>query len=269
MRQRQRCPFDHARCAAGTEFFPTTISTVSRTGANDPPRMSSHPASNPPWQAGWQAARANLIPGLIVQTVMIGLGLAYYFLPESRPGFDQLGALKQRWGFFYSGLSAAIAGGVLPEILRVVVFQKGRVERRNFANLLFNLPFWGVQGILVDVFYRGQALWFGQDATFAVIAKKVLVDQFLYNPLFAAPFGVSLYEWKNNGFRWTNSLGLRDYYRQRIFPALMATWAVWIPLVSVIYALPSPLQIPIFGLGLTFWVMMFTWISETAAGERT
>ena len=47
-----------------------------------------------------------------------------------------------------------------------------------------------------------------------------------------------------------------------IIPILFATWGVWIPLVTIIYSLPSVLQIPLFALALAMWVMLYIWISE-------
>ena len=99
---------------------------------------------------------------------------------------------------------------------------------------------------------------------FATVFKKVLVDQFIYNPLFAAPYTVICYELKNQGFRWRRSRHAftAEFYRTRTIPALCATWTVWIPVTSAIYALPSLLQIPLFALALTFWVLMVAYITS-------
>jgi hypothetical protein len=220
-----------------------------------------------PWTAGLRAARANVVPGLMVQGVMLGLLLAYWFYPPTAELLDRLAAVKQRWGYGYSAISAIIAGALVPELLRVVVFQKWRIQRVNFANLLFTIPFWCGMGVVVDAFYRMQAVWFGTEVEFPVIVKKVLVDQFLYNPLFAAPVTAVLYDWKNRGYGW---LGLgrfftARYYRDVVVPVLFATWGVWIPVVSILYSLPSLLQIPLFGLALSMWVMLYTWMSERRA----
>lgn len=76
---------------------------------------------------------------------------------------------------------------MIPELLRIAVFQKGRIRGSNAANLLFPVPFWCAMGIAVGALYRAQTVWFGSDAAFPVVTKKVLVAQFIYNPLFAAP----------------------------------------------------------------------------------
>lgn len=222
---------------------------------------------DPPWMAGLRAARANLIPGLIVQAVMLGLLLAYWFYPPTTLLLDRLALVKERWGFGYSAVSAIIAGAFIPELLRIAVFQKGRICKKNGANLLFAVPFWCTMGIVVDALYRMQAVWFGADAAFPVVAKKVLVDQFIYNPLFAAPCTAMLYDWKNRGYG-LHALGdffTTQYYHNVVIPTLFATWGVWIPIVTILYSLPSLLQIPLFGLALSMWVMIYTWMSERRA----
>lgn len=232
--------------------------------------MSQEPSQTPkeaPWMVGLQAARANLIPALIVQGVMLALVLGYYFYPPTTLWLNQLAALKQSWGYGYSALSAAIAGGVVPEIMRVLWFQKGRMVRANGVNLLFTIPFWGCVGLMVDGFYRMQAEWFGSEVTFRVVATKVIVDQFIYNPLIAGPIGAWFYDWKLSGSSLSNIRRFFTlmYYREVILPILFATWCVWIPLVTILYSLPSLLQIPLFGLALAMWVILYTWISEQRA----
>jgi hypothetical protein len=235
--------------------------------------LSAEPAIFPqtrreaPWLAGLRAARANVVPGLIVQSLMLAMLLAYYFYPPMRGWLNGLAEVKARWGYGYSAVNAIVAGAVIPELLRVFVFQKGKVHRSNFANLLFTVPFWCVMGIVVDFFYRCQAGWFGGEVTFPIVLKKVLVDQFLYNPLYAAPVTAWLYDWKNRGYP-TRGLGgffTAAYYRDTVVPTLFATWGVWIPVVTIIYSLPSLLQIPLFGLALSLWVMLYTWMSEQRA----
>lgn len=235
--------------------------------------MPSHPATAPmsrreaPWLAGLRAARANLVPGLIVQALMLGLVLAYYFHPPMRDWLNGLAAIKQRWSYGYSALASICAGALVPELLRVFVFQKGRFCGSNLSNLGFSIPFWCAMGVIVDFFYRCQAGWFGAEVSLPVVTKKVVVDQFLYNPLFAAPVTAWLYDWKNRGFPRAGLGGFftAAYYRDTVVPTLCATWGVWIPIVAILYSLPSLLQIPLFALALSLWVMLYTWMSEQRA----
>jgi len=229
--------------------------------------MAATSVSISPMRAGLAAARATLLPGLVVQATMLAVVVAYYGSSAARPFFMEIAQWKRNGGALFSILSAMVAGGVLPELLRVAFFQKGRFTAQNWNNLAFAVPYWGMQGLWVDLLYRGQAEWFGNDARVATIFKKVCVDQFIYNPILAAPVGVTLYEWKNRGYVWSREFFTWNWYRRRIIPALIATWSVWIPLVTIIYSLPHILQIPIFSLALTFWVTMFTWMTEILAPQ--
>jgi len=224
-------------------------------------------ADEAPWRAGVRAARANVLPGLVVQGVMLGLLLGYYFSPAARGMLEQLAELKTEWGFYYAGSASLLAGAVLPELLRIGVFQGMRASRKNVRSLLFTLPFWCVMGVMVDLLYRGQAVWFSSGISFPVVSVKVVVDQFVYSPFVSAPLTVWFYEWKNRGRPppLGRFFSLR-YYREEILPVVMAIWGVWLPIVTILYCLPEALQIPLFALALTLWVMLYTWMSEERIG---
>ncbi len=224
-----------------------------------------------PLLIGLRAARANLIPGLLIQAAMIAIALAYYFWPAAREWLDVLATAKARGGLAFTLVASILAGAVLPELLTVLIFQRGILRRENLHSVLFLAVFWGFNGWCVDVFYQSQAWVFGSHADFATVCKKVLVDQFVYTPLFATPLGMFCYEWRNQNFApagmsrtltWT-------FYKNKSFPALLASWGVWFPLVAVIYSLPSSLQFPIFSLALTFWVLMFSYINARARQPQT
>lgn len=195
---------------------------------------------------------------------MIAVLLAYKFYAPVEDWLTKLAAIKAQWGYGFSFLSAAIAGGVLPEILTVLVFQRGRMQRANLNNIVFGFLFWGSQGVLVDAFYRLQARTFGSHDDFATVAKKVLVDQFVFTPFVSNTIAMACFEWKNRGYKFAglSYVVTPRFFMQKTFPAVVAAWGVWIPLVSIIYSLPSLLQVPIFSLALTFWVIIFTWITR-------
>ncbi|MGH7935410.1 MAG: hypothetical protein ACREF8_00175 [Chthoniobacterales bacterium] len=220
-----------------------------------------------PWALRWEAARANLWPALLIQAVMFALLLAYYFSPSARRSFDALAIYKAAHGWMFVIIAAVLAGAILPEIFLILFFQRARLTKRNFRNLLFTIPVWAIDGSLVDLLYRSEAAWFGNVATVPVVLAKICVDQLGYNPFFAAPFGILTYEWKNSGFSWESlSRGFSwTHYRDKIVPTLLATWAVWIPLMAIIYSLPLALQFPLFSLALTFWVLLLIYMTNSFA----
>ena len=200
---------------------------------------------------------------------MLGLLIGYYASPSFATALQRLADLKHEYGLGFVLLASIIAGAIIPEIFLIVFFQRGRVGRTNLRNLMFTIPVWGLDGCLVDLLYRVEAHWFGDVATVPVVAAKICVDQFGYNPFFAAPFGVLTYEWKNTGIsmRPVRDLFTWAHYRDKIFPTLLATWAVWIPLMAIIYSLPLVLQFPLFALALSFWVLLLTYMTNRFAGK--
>ncbi len=204
----------------------------------------------------------NLRPGLVLQAFALLLLLAYYFVPAARAAFDQLGQIKQQHGYLYSSLSGGLFGGLVPYLF---LLGTGRVPaHRRLPELAFYLGFWLWKGAEVDAFYRGQALLFGSDASFTTILNKTLVDQFIYNVLWAAPCQTLFYLWKDADFSLAGTKQrLREVsFAQRTLTVLFSTWLVWIPAVAVVYSLPSPLQIPIFNLVLCFWCLLLSYLSR-------
>src|SRR5450432_3764792 len=99
-----------------------------------------------PFALGWEAARANLIPALFIQFLMLALLLAYYFSPQAAHAFDALAELKARHSRIFVLSAAILAGALLPELFVIFFFQNGRPKRQNFRNLLFTIPIWSLDG---------------------------------------------------------------------------------------------------------------------------
>jgi hypothetical protein len=233
------------------------------------PALHSHHRSS--LALGWEAARANLTPALLIQALMLGLLAGYYLSPTVASLLNDLAAYKVRHGFTFVVIAAIAAGALVPELFLIVFFQHGSLTRRNLRNLLFTIPIWAIDGSLVDLLYRSEAAWLGNVVSLPVVLGKICIDQFGYNPFFAAPFGILTYEWKNSGFS-LDSLGRAftwNHYRDKVVPTLLATWSVWIPLMAIIYSLPLPLQFPLFSLALTFWVLLLTYMTNSFAARHT
>lgn len=216
-----------------------------------------------PLAVGLRAARANLIPALVIQTVVVAVVLAYYFHPPAAEWLAGLAELKRRGGYLFSFASGALAGGLLPELLKVAVFQRWRARRENLSDLVFGVLYWGLMGMVVDGIYRAQALMFGPQVDFITVVKKTLVDQFLITPFLTIPSTVVILEWKHQGYRLaglSRVFSLR-FYKQKILPTVVSGLGFWLPVVILIYCLPPLLQFPLFTLALTLWVMIITWIS--------
>jgi hypothetical protein len=225
--------------------------------------------SRTPLIIGWEAAKANAKPALIIQAIMLALAITFYTSAAITNALLSLAEFKRAHGLIFVIVASVVAGALLPEVFLILFFQRGRPQVENLRNLAFTIPVWGFDGSLIDLLYRAEAHWLGDVATVPVVFGKILIDQFGYNVFFAAPFGVLTYEWKNNGIslRPVGDLFAWRHYRDKIFPTLVATWAVWIPLMAIIYSLPLALQFPLFGLALSFWVLLLTYMTNRFAGK--
>ncbi|HWS89507.1 MAG TPA: hypothetical protein VN282_21225 [Pyrinomonadaceae bacterium] len=217
-----------------------------------------------PLAVGLRAARANLVPALVIQAAVVAVVLSYYFWEPARAWLARLAEFKREGGYLFSLVSGVAAGGLLPELLTVAVFQRWRVRRENLGGLAFGACYWGLMALIVDGLYRAQAFVFGGGVDFATVLKKTFVDQFLFTPFVTIPLTVVVFEWRHAGYRRAGmprvlSLG---FYVQKVLPSVVSALGFWLPVVLLVYSLPLPLQFPLFTLALTLWVMIFTWISR-------
>jgi hypothetical protein len=199
--------------------------------------------------------------------LMLALLIAYYTSARFAQVLDRFAQYKQQHGLLFVVVAGILAGAILPELFVILFFQRGKLRRQNFRNLAFTVPTWAIDAVLVDFMYRANAIWFGSVVTAPVVFAKICVDQLGYNPFLAAPGEVLVYEWKNDGFSWASVARAFtwQHYRDKIVPTLLATWAVWAPLMAIIYSLPYSLQFPLFSLALTFWVLLLTYMTNTFA----
>jgi hypothetical protein len=260
----QSSPGSELAAPERTFGFDFCLDRLTRRG-----NISAMARTRAPLSIGWQAVKANALPGLVLQALMLSLLLGYYFSSTAAMLLNRLAQLKEQSGLLFVVLASICAGSLLPELFVVVFFQRGRIRQQNLSDIVFTAPLWAIDGILVDLMYRSLAAWLGNKASLPVVTAKICVDQLGYNPFFAAPYGIWGYAWKNGGYSLTRLCSLMSwqYYRDHAIPVLVATWAVWIPLMAMIYSLPLALQFPLFALALTFWVLLMTYMTNRFAGK--
>lgn len=209
------------------------------------------------------ALKQNLLPGLVLQFFALAVVLVYFFVPASQPVYAWFGVLKHDYGFLYAFIATAFFGGLIPFLY--LFFSKQLDSSRSvLALLFFYVIFWGVKGMEVDFFYQLQGVWFGYENDFKTIATKVLIDQFLYSALWAAPMITICYLWVENNFDFGKSLAAMDkqFFVVKIPTVVFSNWLVWIPAVSIVYSMPQDLQIPLFNLVLCFWVLILAVLNK-------
>lgn len=210
------------------------------------------------------AALVNFRPSLLLQAVMLVFLAFYLFHEPTKNGLARIADLKQESGYLFAFVSYALAAGILPELLRFSFFQKFRPRPGNGWELMTSILIWGGIGMMVDLFYRYQTIWFGPGNDPATIAIKVCVDQFLFSALLTTPLCIALFTLRDArlSFRALLPFTRLSFYVERIFPVQVAGWCVWIPALCLIYFMPPALQLPVASLVQAFWVLMFTTLTE-------
>lgn len=220
--------------------------------------------------AGWTAAWRNRSAGIALWIFGCTIVTGYYFIPAIHQLLEQVAELKTRWGLVFSAISTGLFGGLIPSLIQSIPAAAHRTGQP--AWLVSNTLFWAAKGIEIDLFYRLQALLFGDTASLSTILLKTTVDQLVYVPVVGLVNVILFLVWRECRYDIGRTrLALGPYwYRQRVLPVLIANWLIWLPAVVLIYCLPLALQLPIQNLILCFWILMLVLLtsnSDSAPGR--
>ncbi|WDE95301.1 hypothetical protein PQO03_06155 [Lentisphaera profundi] len=200
------------------------------------------------------ALKQNMKPGLVLQAFALILVFSYYNSLSVQESLVSLTELKEQNRYLFSGLSTTLAAGIIPYL----ILSLSKRVKFNFNVLLFMMVFWFWKGTEIEYFYSLQAELFNTGSDISIIIKKVLFDQFVFSALYAVPCIVIVYVWKDANFsfrHWKAGLN-NELFKVRIPTVLVSNWLVWIPACSVIYSMPTPLQVPISNIIACFYVLM-------------
>ncbi len=232
---------------------------------------SPSPASlEAPWRAGLRSARANLVPGLVLQAFALALVGSYYFIPSVQAALTDLATWRTRVGIVSSIVSTALFGGLLPWLyLRLNPVTRNRF---NVAQGFGLIVFWGYKGIEIDLLYKVLAATVGEGNDVATIATKTVIDQFVYNPLLAIPGMWFAYAYLESRYQfgpvWAR-VRAGGWIRREALPVFIANFGVWCPVVIIIYLLPTPLQLPLENIVLCFFTLMMAHLTQTKPAAAT
>lgn len=199
--------------------------------------------------------KQNLIPAIFLQVIAIALLMAYLYSTTTQEYFTSLGSLKKEYGIWYSAIATSLFGGVLPTLYRRI---SGKINNLFVYRLFFIALLWALIGCYVDLLYQYQVTLFGNDNNISTIVKKVVFDQFIATALVSCPMITICYLWHDHNFNWQETrlaLG-KPFFTIHLPVTLITNWVIWIPAVSVVYAFPLELQIPLFNLVLCFFSLM-------------
>lgn len=210
-----------------------------------------------PWRAGLAGARANLVPGLVLQAAALALVIAYYRHAGAHQLLQNLTAIRAEWGAAFAIFSTGLFGGVIPGLY--LKARRATRQRYTWGQLAGFTGFWAYKGFEIDLMYRGLAWLVGEKSDVPTIAIKAMLDQFVYSPIIAVPVTALFYHWVDvhfNGGAVAADVRPVGWYRRRVVPILISNLGVWVPAVCIIYALPTPLQLPLQNLVLCFFTLL-------------
>jgi hypothetical protein len=222
-----------------------------------------------PWKAGLRGARANLGPGLVLQVAALVIVLAYYHHAPTHAAFERLMAFRASTGFIFGILSTGLFGGVLP-----FLYLRSNPETRDhhrWSEGMLLTAFWAYKGLEIEIWYRILAHVVGPGHDAATIVTKSFLDQFVYCPLFAVPLTVLVYKWNAVDFDFravAADFRASGWYGRSALPTLLANLGVWVPAVAIIYALPTPLQLPLQNLVLCFFTLLLAHLNRPRHGRK-
>jgi hypothetical protein len=216
-----------------------------------------------PLAAGAAALRRFWRPFLLIQTGAALLAIAYRASVPFREACALATAWKTAGGLPLSAAISALAGGLLPEVAKLAADRGRSTLRGRGGEVLFNTAFFAFDGVVIDLLYRGEARLFGSTAQLSTVVEKVAFDQFVFSPLWSILI-VLLFLWRQRGYSWAATLPAvgRGFYQLRVVPLIVPNWLFWIPMVSIIYALPVALQFLLFVPALGAWSLIMIFIAE-------
>ena len=209
-----------------------------------------------PWQIGARAARANLVPGLVLQAAALAMVVAYYRSPGFHAVLGVLADWQIRHGIGFSILTRMVTNGLVPALFCALV--PGLRLRRPWLSLWFLIGWWGYMGAMTHGFYALQAWMWGDEADVATVLLKTATDMLVYSPFLASPINAVAHLWQDENFSWTatrRQLG-PGWYRRVVLPNQVPGWTFWAPCLLVLYSLPTALQMPMAALLGCFWALM-------------
>ncbi|MBS0663839.1 MAG: hypothetical protein JSR48_11295 [Verrucomicrobia bacterium] len=223
----------------------------------------SDPALEAPWRASLRAARANVVPGVVLWSVGLVLVLAYYFHPPTHAALERVTGLRDRIGFWFPIIGTVICGGILP----ILYLRRDPATRDEYRlkNCGFLILFWAYKGVEIELWYRFLAFLVGHGNDLRTVMIKSLLDQVVYCPIYAVPMTVLGLSFNHAGLRFAPLLAdfrAGGWYRRHILPTLIANAAIWVPVVFLVYSLPLSLQTLLFDLVLCFYILMVAHITR-------
>ena len=217
-------------------------------------------------QLSASAAKANIKPGIVLWILLVLFLGAYFTNDQFKAFLDRVADFKNRTGYSFTFILYIFTAGIMPELLKIILFQKFKPVLSNFYNILYSGLIFGIVGVTTDIFYKYQAIWFGNGNGFHTLLCKVTVDQLIFSPIMNSLIMMSyiLRIQKFNMKKLISTIN-KSFFLEKLVPVVVASWFVWVPGVLVVYFMPGALQVPVASCILCFWVLIITYMSNSSS----
>ncbi|MFM9873007.1 MAG: hypothetical protein ACKVQS_06025 [Fimbriimonadaceae bacterium] len=206
---------------------------------------------------------------LLIQIVNALLVFCYFNYPPTTHFLDKIGVIRDQSGVFFILITGMLAGGVLPEIAKILTGKVKKIDREWASHALYVALVYTVVGFEVHFLYIVQVLLFTESNALVPTIQKVLFDMLIFSPLLSIPYATGMFIWRQNKFKlsaWSQVLTPRNYMKN-VFPGLILCWAFWTPVLSAIYLLPLKLQFPVAMLCESAWTIVFVFSVQEPQAE--
>jgi hypothetical protein len=216
------------------------------------------------FRRGFEAAKTNWLPAVVLQGVMAILVLGYFVRPDKAWLLLTLSRWQQEGGLLFCFVATGFSGGVLAELCKVYLLQSGRWTPMNFENAGFRFILFGVHGVVVYHLMLSLAYCFGSVPTLGVVTAKVFMDEVVFTALWAIPYYTLGYAWQRNRYSWSRTFATlkNNYFGEIYIPAMISSLCFWIPVAILVYVMPRLLQMPVFILATALWSLLLVTLSR-------
>ena len=229
-------------------------------------RSGGRPTRRDLIQPGIEAVKKNWAVMLILQAVALLLVIGYYHVPIVTSICTRLSEIRTATGYLGAAVATAVAGVALPKLVRLLLRQPlAEPGQTLVGEAVFLSTLFGINGVMVDAFYRLLAVWFGDGTGLAQVLPKVAMDQLVFTPVLALPFIAGCFTLRDHGYRFgpaLRELGVAWYFK-RVVALMLPGWCYWTPMVMLIYSLPGPLQFVLFAFAIAAWSVVMVFIGES------
>ena len=208
-------------------------------------------------KAGWEAAKANRLPMLVLWLLAAATVICYYTVHFVEVAFGPLMEFQLEYGCFAAFANRLVFTGLLPGIF--LCSMKSIRPRHPLAVITVQSLWCGLWGVICDRMYILVDWMFGGGTDALSVALKTLFDQLPWTVLVIAPANAAFYFWVGRGFslrRTREEWPSGRFWRTLVLPFLFANWCVWVPVTIVVFLFPLPLRVHIVGFASAFWTLV-------------